>query len=406
MRRRFNPAIFIGIPFASFILFFTFLSPSTNQGKTVKVMREPLSVWSVYEGKLEARKVVMIMSKFRGNATVIELAPEGEKVSKGDILVRFDSSALEREVLKLERDYALSQSELESLKNAKLPLELRDLEIKLLEAQATLSSEQQYLDAIIELAKEGLISEQEIEQQRLKIAKIITQLKTLEQQMRLTKEFLHPSELKRAQAKLASAEQELRLAREQLKNSVVLAPSDGIVVYKPLPIGTEFRMVRVGDTIYPNQPFMILPDMSDLIVHCEIPENELSRVQKGKVTVIQPLAYPDVKLQGIVETVGSMAQESPGRPTWQKFFRVIIGLKDIDARLRPGMSVTTHILSYHNPDAIVIPRTSVKWESGKPFVKVITHPSQQRRELKLGMSNEVSYEVLEGVKLGDEVLIE
>jgi len=224
--------------------------------------------------------------------------------------------------------------------------------------------------------------------------------------MRLTKEFLHPSELKRAQAKLASAEQELRLAREQLKNSVIFAPSEGIVVYKPLPIGTEFRMVRVGDTIYPNQPFMILPDMNDLIVHCEVPENELSRIQKGKVAFIQPLAYPDVKLQGIVETVGSMAQESPGRPPWQKFFHVVIGLKDIDTRLRPGMSVITHILSYHNPDAIVIPRTSVKWEAGKPFVTVITHSSQQRRELKLGMSNEVSYEVLDGVKPGDEVLIE
>ncbi|MEK6691170.1 MAG: efflux RND transporter periplasmic adaptor subunit [Nitrospirota bacterium] len=405
-KKRFVIPIFIGIPFASYILFLAFLSPSTNQGKTAKVTKEPLTVWSIYEGKLEARKVITIMSKFRSNATVVELAPEGERVSKGDILVRFDSSALERDVLKLERDYALAGSELNSLKNAKLPLELRDLEIKLLEIQATLNSEQQYLDAIIEFAKEDLVSQQEIEQQKLKIAKIKTQLNTLELQMKLTKEFLHPSELKRALVKLASAEQEMKLAREQLQNSIVLAPSDGIVVYNPLPIGTEFRMVRVGDTIYPNQPFMMLPDMNDLIVHCNIPENELSRVQKGKTAFIKPLAYPDLRLQGIVETVGSMAQNMPEQPQWQKFFRVVIGLKDFDSRLKPGMSVTAYILSYNNPEAILIPRTAVRWEEGKPYAKVITRLSQKKRELKLGMANDMSYEVIEGVKPGDAVFVE
>jgi HlyD family secretion protein len=379
---------------------------SVSQGNTTQVIKGPLAVFSVYEGKLEARKVVMIMSKFQGNARVVELAPEEARVSKGNVLARFDASTNEREVLKLERDATLARSELDILKQAKLPLELRDLEIKLMKGQTTLHAEQQYLEAILQLAKEELVSEQEINQQRLKVQESTTQLKTLELQMKLTKEYLHPSVMRHGQAKLSAAEQELKLARDQFQNSVILSPADGTVAYKPLAIGNEFRNVRVGDTVYPNQPFMILPDMSDLVVHCDIPESELSRVQKGKEVYIQPLAYPDVRLRGIVETVGSMAQNKPEQPHWQKFFHVVVSLKEGDTRLRPGMSVTTHILSYYHPQTIQVPRNAVRWEGGSPMIKVIKGSTKESRSVKLGAANEKNFQVLEGVKPGEKVLVE
>jgi multidrug efflux pump subunit AcrA (membrane-fusion protein) len=87
----------------------------------------PLAVWTVYPGKLEARRVETIMSKFNGSATIVELAPEGMPVSAGDLLVKFDSSQVERDLLKLQRDAQLARSDLERLERAELPLELRDL---------------------------------------------------------------------------------------------------------------------------------------------------------------------------------------------------------------------------------------------------------------------------------------
>ena len=382
-------------------------SPTPAQGKTSNVAKGPLTVFSVYEGKIEARRDVLIMSGFRGNATVIELASDGAKVSKGDLLVRFDSSAIERDILKLERSYTLSKAELEGLEHARLPLEIRDLEVRLMKARTSINAEEQYLDALIQLhSKEDLISEQEIEQQKMKVAELSTQLKTLEMQMNLTKEYLHPSALKHGQSNLSSLEQELKLAREQLESCVVRAPSDGTVIYKPLHIGTEFRTIRIGDSIFPNQTFMILPDMSDMVVHCDIPESELSLVQKGKDSFIYPISYPDMRLRGAVEEVGSMAQNKPGQPMWQKFFHVVIGLKEGDSRLKPGMSVTAHILSYHNPNAILIPRAAVRWDAGKPFVRLLKDSSQETRWLKLGMANEGNYEVIEGLKLGEAVLVE
>ena len=403
-----RPLLLSVLPLATLVsyLLFLFARPSTSDATTGTLVHGPLTVWWDYEGNVDARNVIFIMSRFRGNATVVELAPEGRKVSKGDLLVRFDSSALERQVLQLERDCALAEAELESTEHAQLPLELRDLEIERMEIGTTLRAEERYLEESIKLAEEDLVSEKEIEHQTLKVEEIRTQYKTAEQRLRLTRDYLHPAALKRARAEMSSAVQELELAREQLRNTVVLAPADGIAVYKPLHMGGEFRTIRVGDSVYPNQPFMVLPDVSDLVVHCEIPEGELSRVQEGRRAFIHPLAYPDRQVPGVIESVSSTAQSLPERPGWQKFFHVVIGLEHLDPVLRPGMTVTAHILSYHNPDALLIPRTAVTWNDGKPFATIVEGTTKLTRPLELGMADDKSFEVVSGLSSGDNIVIQ
>lgn len=388
------------------ILYGVLSAPSVPSGTTHTLVEDELSVWTAYTGVLEARNVLMIMSLYQGTATVIELAPEGSKVSRNEILVKFDSSKLESEVIKFERNYSLAASEFESLKNAELPLAIRDLEMELLALKMELSGENHYLKESIQLAEEGLVSEQEIKLQQEKVNELERQLETLELRMQLTMDYLHPSAMRNARAKLESAEQELQLAREQLDNCIIRSPGSGIVVYKPHYFGAEFRTIHIGDSVYPNQPFMFLPDMNDLVVFADVPEAELSKVQEGREVIIQPLAYPDVRLHGAVEKIGSMAQMLPGQPDWQRFFHVVIDVSELDSRLRPGMSVTMHILSHYNPRALFIPRTAISWLEEEPHATVVTRLSNETRKLKLGSGNEKYYEVIEGLVAGDTVLIE
>lgn len=376
--------------------------PAGNAARLAAVTEGALAVWSPYQGKLEARRVEVILSKFNGSATIVDLAPEGAPVKKGDLLVRFDSSQVERDLLKLQRDYALAKSDLERIENAELPLELRDLEAQLLEAQSLYESERQYLEDSRELLKEDLVSEQELEQQKLKVEQLQAKMEKLQTQLTLTREYLHPSALERARATLASAEQELKLARKQLDNCTVLAPADGVVVYRPLNVGGEYRTARVGDLLFKNQPFMIIPDMRDLVVECQIPEAELSRVEAGREVYITPLSYPGLQLRGRVETVGSMATVMLDRPGWQRFFRVVIGLNAADDRLRSGMSVQAQILSYHNPKALLVPRAAVRMEGEQPYALLPGRPPEKRL-LKLGWADLKNFEVLDGLQAGEEV---
>ena len=370
----------------------------------VEVKASPFEVWTVYDGSLESRVQKDIMSVMGGGAAIMELASEGVSVREGDVLVRFDSSQVERDVLNLERDYAAAKAEYESLSKAKLPLELRDLEVRLGDARATYSSENQYLSDCRELQGEQLISEQEVKQQEIKVAAAKAAVDNLEFQLDLTRKYLHPSTLEKAQAAMASAEQELSLAKQQLQNCTVRAPADGMVVYRPVHVGGEYRTVRVGDTLYRNLPFMALPDMSKPVVQCSVPESELSLVRVGRKVQVVPVAYPDLNLVGEVESVGSMAQSVVGRPDWQRYFRVAIGLTDSDSRLRAGMSVRAYILSYASSNSMAIPRTAVNWDNETATCEVVRGGRKHRRELQLGMANEQYFEVLKGLEPGERVV--
>lgn len=404
---RVSPVAVFVAALAILVLLGLALRQGSEPASVAKVTQEAFAVWSEYEGRLEAERVVLITSHFQGNATIVDLAPEGARVKEGDVLVRFDASQLEREVHKLERNVTTARSEHESLKNAVIPLDRRDLEIKIAEARAGLQAETEYLEASRPMIKEGLVSEQEIAQQKLKVDQARTQLETLEWKLELTKTYLQPAALNQALAKLTEAEQDLQFARGQIENSVIRAPADGQTVYKPLYIGGEYRMVRIGDTVFPNQPFMALPNMSELIANIEVPEAELGRVIEGREATIRLVAFTDIRMAAFVGTVGSVAQAAPGQPAWQRFFHVVVRPKApvADSRVRPGMTATVQIQSYVNPRATLVPRTAVVWEENHAWARVRTGSSIERRALRLGQANDRSYEVLEGLQPGETVIL-
>ena len=370
-----------------------------------RVTRGPARVWTTYDGQLESRIARDIMSSVGGSAAIVELAPEGTVVKPGDLLVRLDSTQFDRELLRLERDWTLAAADLSSLTNAKLPLELRDIEMRLLTANGTLAAEQQNLADNEELVKEGLVSDLEIKKQQGKVEAAKLAAQNLEQQLSLTRDHLHPAAVEAARAKVESAEQELKIGRDQVAQCVIRAPVAGYVVYKPMHVGGEFRTVRVGDSVFKNQPFMALPDLGDLVVNIDVPESELALVRTGMTVAVEPAAYPNLRLDGLVESVGSMAESKTDRPAWQKFFRVVIGLKQSNPDLRTGMSVIAQVLSFDAPDAVLIPRTAVRWEQGRACCDVRRNGGTEQQPLKLSAATEENFVVLDGVKSGDEVLL-
>lgn len=370
-----------------------------------EVQTGPLRVWATYDGTLEARNVRYIFAGLGGGATIVELMPEGTEVKQGDLLVRLDASDFERNLVRAEKEYKLAKAELDSQVNAQLPLALRELEMKLLQTRAELAKEEQYLTDTKDLVAEGLVAEQEIKQQEEKVGMLRMQEDNLKEQLTLTRDHLHPSVVERSEANLVSAQRDLELTRAQISNCTIFASADGYIAYRPLHVGGEFRTARVGDSIFRNQAFMAIPDMRDLIVQVDVPESEMSMVQPGLSVTVEPLAYPDVRLEGTVETVASMAQARFDRPDWQKFIRVVIAVKTRDERLRSGMSIKAHILSYDNPSALLVPRSAVRWENEQAVCEVKRGRRTERRTVQLGKADDQHFAVESGLQAGDRVIV-
>lgn len=369
------------------------------------VGRGAFEVVSVHDGLVESRRVISVSSRFQGAATLVELVPEGSRVEAGTVLARFDASEVETRVRKLEQDLAIARTELRSFEQARAPLQAKELELALAEAGRKLAAEQRYLEDSEALLKDAMVSAQEVEQQRRKVRGLAAEVERARLAFELTRDFLHPAELDKATSAVLAAEQSLAIAREQVAHSTVRAPADGVVVYKPLSLGNEFRRARVGDALYPNQPFLVLPDMDDLVVVLDVPESELQHVREGAAAVLQPLAFPDLQLSGRVEQVGVVAQSVPGRAEWQKYFHVVVGLDQAGDRVRPGMSVIARIVSYRAEDVLQVPRRAVHWRDGVPQVQVATQEGTGWRTVTLGRANLASFEVDDGLVAGERVLL-
>ncbi|MBU1698501.1 MAG: hypothetical protein KKD21_15910, partial [Proteobacteria bacterium] len=74
-------------------------------------------------------------------------------------------------------------------------------------------------------------------------------------------------------------------------------------------------------------------------------------------------------------------------------------------RLRAGMSVRASVLSYSNPDALLLPRRAVSWEGETAWCEVLRGATRQRREVKLGQANDQYFEVVEGLEVGERVAL-
>jgi multidrug resistance efflux pump len=362
-------------------------------------------VWSVYHGIIDSRNSLGIMSQLSGPATVVELAPDGSSVKDGEVIVRFDTTPWERDFVRAERDNALARAEFESLSSAKLPMELSDLESRFLDAQRRLADEKQALTDSLELVKEGLLPEHDTKQQEFRVQAAQSAADSLKQTIELTKKYIHPSAMERTRATLTASENELSLLRNQISNCVIRAPAGRVVVYKPIAVNGEYRTVRIGDTVFKNQPFITLPDMSNLIVQCDVPESELMKIAAGSTAIVRPMAFPELNLKSTVESVGAMAQTIAGRPDAVKYFSVMVRIEENDPRLRSGMSALVRILSCDLPDAVIAPRTAIWWEDGKAHCNVVTPGGRiNKKTIRTGSANETHFEILEGLNPGEDVV--
>lgn len=406
-RRLSSQALFVALPLLLATLGGCSRAPSDAAGqRTAVVTRGPIDVLTPCAGIIETRKTETLFSRFQGRATVVEIIPDGAEVRPGDTLMRFDSSDIENDLVKLNNDLARSRAELDALENADIPIERADIKARLGELRAAAESEQQALQDTRELVDRQLLSRRELEQQESRAAVALAKAGQLEAQLKLTVEHLHPARLARARSACDAAARQVEVAARQLSNAVIRAPSAGLVVHLPVPIGAEYRTIRVGDSVYPGQPLMCIPDLKEFVVQSFIPESQLARVAPGTTATVTPAAYPDCRLPAAVETVGATAQTRPGYPSWQKYFRITARITQADPRLRPGMSAAIEIRSYSRPDAVLLPRNAVVWKDGFPFCHKRTPRGAVLQPVVLGPGNDEVFEVIRGVEAGDAIVLQ
>jgi RND family efflux transporter MFP subunit len=203
---------------------------------------------------------------------------------------------------------------------------------------------------------------------------------------------------------------QLRLAQSEktLENMVIRAPGAGIVIYGDARRPFDDREIKVGEMVYSGQPFITLPDLTEMQVVVAVHEADVARVRDGQKAFITVETSRSRPVAGTVTRVAPVAT-SQGRRWYDqtKRFDVELVLEgDITGmHLKPGLTANVEILLEELTDALAVPAQSVFSQRGKFHVFRKRGGTAERVEVEIASGNAQYVVVTAGLAEGDEIFL-
>jgi multidrug efflux pump subunit AcrA (membrane-fusion protein) len=330
------------------------------------------------------------------NYKISRLAREGSEVKKGQPVLSFDTTELQRQLDEktAEADEARKQIEKEG---NDLKLQSKGERLRLAEAEATLRKASLKLEAPPDLLG---IAERKTTEIDHAIAKreataVKARLAALERAARARITLLE-SKRNEAEAFVARTQRAIRLMN-------VVATRDGTIVYTTSRNGEKRKE---GDQVWKADRIIEIPDLTRMKAEGEVDEVDAGRVKVGQRVSLRLDAHPDEEFGGTIVGAGRTVQMRRNSQDPLKVLRVDIKLDRTDpAKMRPGMRFQGTIELGRVKNAVLIPRDAVFLGPNGPFVHRRDALSVEEVPVKLGRENDRSVEVLEGLDAGDRVLV-
>lgn len=371
-------------------------------------------------GKIQARTTVNISSDTVGRVTQLSVQ-EGDRVKKGQFLMQIDPRNQQTATERTEASLGEAKASLEQQRTA------------IISARENLT-----------LARENLRRQRELWAQQL------TTRQDLDNADNVVK--VREAELREREQAIATQEQRIRQsqanlsgARFDLSRTRIESPLDGIVTRRSI---EEGEMVVIGTMNNAGTVLLTLADMSIIEAEVEVDETDIPSVQLGQVAKVTIDAITGKTFNGKVTEIGNSpiqtgtGQAQAGQQATN--FKVTITLDDQIPEVRPGFTCSAEIttatrkqvlsvpiqamavreLIYDDKNNIIRPKkedaqkrrgTSIGTASAEELpagqtkketegVFVVRGTNTEFLPVKTGIAGDKYFEVLTGLKAGDQVI--
>ncbi len=435
---------------------------------TVEVKQGPLIITVRGSGDIRAKDSNKIIPPIKKQAVITYLEADGAQVSSNDVVARFNTDDIERRVKdldaalldasnklgnartdleiqimdntstikKAEQELDAAKMELEKLVQGDDPMEQRNAEVKLQTAESDYARKQRRYEELRSLVKEGFVTEDEVEEERLQLETSKLAAETAAIEKRLLSQYTMPLKKAAAGATLAKAGTELDKARkqtqalflnkkqavdaaqrvvdraqidldladEEMRAYEVRAPGSGVLMYGNPDESWRRGDISVGGNYYPGQVLMTIPNRSVMQAVINVPEADIQNIKKGQLATVTVEALADRSFGGEVTKVAEVANAGGWMGSDVKEFKVEIGLKD-GKELRPGFSCRAEIVTETIPSAVYLPVHAVFRDGEKYYVYPVGARDGGRAEVQTGRASVQYVEILDGVKPGAKVYL-
>lgn len=204
-----------------------------------------------------------------------------------------------------------------------------------------------------------------------------------------TKGFLSTQARDEAESNFKIAQANNDLSQARLKKLEIKAPFSGIV---------GLRMVSIGDYVKDGQDIVNLEEIDPLKVDFRIPEIYLKQVASGQLLQITLDAFPNQTFQGKVFAINPLV-DTTGRS-----IVIRASVKNVEARLRPGMFARVRLLFSDERDSVAVPEQSLIPVGDEQYLFKVVDGRAQRFKVEIGQRRDGQVEILQGLAAGDVVV--
>lgn len=215
----------------------------------------------------------------------------------------------------------------------------------------------------------------------------------------------YQTDLALRQQELASAGESLQIVKEgqgrsggKVSNVVVTSTVNGMVIDVPIKVGAS---VIESNTFNPGTTVAVVADMSDMIFQGHVDESEVGKIEVGMPLDIKIGALEKETFAGKLEHIAPKGKVVDGAIQFE--IKAAVTPKP-GVFVRAGYSANADVVLDRRTQVLAIREALVQYQDDKAFVEVETAPRTfARREVKLGLSDGIHTEVLEGVSKDDKL---
>lgn len=339
-----------------------------------KIVKHDLSSTVSASGEIKPKKNVNISAHVPGRIVKIGIE-EGQRVKKGDFLLKLDSTQYEAYA---DRDRALISS----------------YKAELIKAEAILKKDENFYNRQKKLYEEKLISEEQLE-----AAKAQYQISKAQHQSLLFQ--------------IQQAEASLQSTLDNLSKTIYNSPIDGIITSLRV---EEGEVAIIGTMNNPGTVLMTIADLSVMEVEVEVDETDVIGVAIEHQAEVRVDALPDQVIKGKVTEIGSSALQKITASEESKDFKVTITLKDPPESLKPGLSASADIVTAEKKHVLAVPISALvlrekegedqkKDDEQEEGVYVVENNRVKFYPVKKGIMGEMMIEIISGLEEGQEIVV-
>ena len=199
------------------------------------------------------------------------------------------------------------------------------------------------------------------------------------------------TEVKNSDIKIMNSRLDYENAEMNLEKMNIRAPFDGVIVNLPH-FSAEAR-VNSGTSV------VTIMDYSSMLLEINLPESAINEIKVGQKAYITHYTLPKDTI------IGEITELSPAISAETRTFKGKLVIDNKKLLIRPGMFVKADIVTESHSSTIVIPKNIVRNERNRRIVFVVDQGIAQAKQVKLGLEEKNSVEVLSGLDKDDQLIV-